>query len=210
MLVLGIETTCDETAASVVRVAPDGRGAILSNVVRSQIEEHAPYGGVVPEIAARAHVEIARPGDRSGAARGGHRPQAELDAIAAAGGPGLVGGVHRRADHGQGDGRWLLGKPLDRGQPPRRLMRLTARLTDDVRLPLPAAAGLRRPHPASCRDAASATTPALGPRRSTTRIGEAFDKVAKTPRPRLSRRSRGRTRGARTGDAARVSPSPAR
>ena len=57
MLVLGIETTCDETAAAVVQRHDDGRGEILSNIVLSQIDEHAPYGGVVPEIAARAHVE---------------------------------------------------------------------------------------------------------------------------------------------------------
>src|SRR5215469_11882334 len=57
MLVLGIETTCDETAAAVVERGTDGRGRILSNVVLSQIDEHAAFGGVVPEIAARAHVE---------------------------------------------------------------------------------------------------------------------------------------------------------
>src|SRR5690606_28095688 len=57
MLVLGIETTCDETAAAVVERADDGRGAILSNIVLSQIDQHAAFGGVVPEIAARAHVE---------------------------------------------------------------------------------------------------------------------------------------------------------
>src|SRR6185437_8581940 len=51
MLVLGIETTCDETAAAVVERLDDGSARILSNIVRSQIEEHAPYGGVVPEIA---------------------------------------------------------------------------------------------------------------------------------------------------------------
>ena len=54
---LGIETSCDETAASVVREKIDGPGEILSNVVSSQIEEHKDFGGVVPEIAARAHVE---------------------------------------------------------------------------------------------------------------------------------------------------------
>ena len=54
---LGIETSCDETAASVVRENSDGTGEILSNVVSSQIEEHKEFGGVVPEIAARAHVE---------------------------------------------------------------------------------------------------------------------------------------------------------
>ncbi len=56
MLVLGIESSCDETAAAVLRLHPDGRAAILSNVVYSQIAEHAAFGGVVPEIAARAHV----------------------------------------------------------------------------------------------------------------------------------------------------------
>ena len=58
MLVLGIETTCDETAAAVIERAPDGVGRILSNIVRSQVEEHARFGGVVPEIAARAHVDL--------------------------------------------------------------------------------------------------------------------------------------------------------
>ena len=57
LIFLGIETSCDETAASVVREKADGTGEILSNVVSSQIEEHKEYGGVVPEIAARAHVE---------------------------------------------------------------------------------------------------------------------------------------------------------
>ena len=54
---LGIETSCDETAASVVREKDDGTGEILSNVVSSQIEEHKEFGGVVPELAARSHVE---------------------------------------------------------------------------------------------------------------------------------------------------------
>src|SRR5712675_2505775 len=57
-LVLGIETTCDETAAAVVERQSDGTGRILSNIVRSQTEEHAAFGGVVPEIAARAHVDV--------------------------------------------------------------------------------------------------------------------------------------------------------
>ena len=58
MLVLGIETTCDETAAAVVERQSDGSGKILSNIVRSQTDEHARFGGVVPEIAARAHVDL--------------------------------------------------------------------------------------------------------------------------------------------------------
>ena len=92
MLVLGIETTCDETAAAVVRQSEDGRGEILSNIVLSQTDEHAPYGGVVPEIAARAHVEILD----SIVARAMIEANASfsmLDGVAAAAGPGLIGGV---------------------------------------------------------------------------------------------------------------------
>jgi N6-L-threonylcarbamoyladenine synthase len=92
LTLLGIETSCDETAAAVVRGRPGVAGQILSNVVLSQIEEHAPYGGVVPEIAARAHVEhldgiIARAMAEAG------RSFAKLDGIAATAGPGLIGGV---------------------------------------------------------------------------------------------------------------------
>jgi len=92
MRVLGIETTCDETAAAVVSLGYDGRGEILSNEVLSQIAEHAAYGGVVPEIAARAHVEVidrlvARALSAAGVTLN------EIDGIAAAAGPGLIGGV---------------------------------------------------------------------------------------------------------------------
>jgi len=92
MVVLGIETTCDETAAAVVHRPDEGPGKILSNVVLSQVNEHAAFGGVVPEIAARAHVEaldriIARAMLDAG------KSYAELDAVAAAAGPGLIGGV---------------------------------------------------------------------------------------------------------------------
>ncbi len=132
MLVLGIETTCDETAASVVRVGPDGRGAILSNVVRSQIEEHAPYGGVVPEIAARAHVEII---DRvtAQALRDAGIAAGDLDAIAAAGGPGLVGGVLVGLTTAKAMAL-VLGKPLVAVNH-LEAHALTARLTDDVAFP---------------------------------------------------------------------------
>jgi N6-L-threonylcarbamoyladenine synthase len=92
MIVLGIETTCDETAAAVVERADDGRGKILSNVVLSQVEEHAAFGGVVPEIAARAHVEAL---DRiiAQAMKEAGRDYGELDGVAVAAGPGLIGGV---------------------------------------------------------------------------------------------------------------------
>ena len=92
MRVLGIETTCDETAASVVSCDDEGRGTILSNEVLSQIAQYAAYGGVVPEIAARAHVESL---DRL-VARALNRAECgldDVDAIAAAAGPGLIGGL---------------------------------------------------------------------------------------------------------------------
>jgi len=92
MIVLGIETTCDETAAALVERFEDGRGRILSNVVLSQVSEHAAFGGVVPEIAARAHVEtidliIGK------AMRQADQTYASIDGVAAAAGPGLIGGV---------------------------------------------------------------------------------------------------------------------
>ena len=92
MRILGIETTCDETAAAVVGIGFDGRGEILSNEVLSQIAEHARYGGVVPEIAARAHVEVI---DRlvARALKNANCSVKDVDGIAVAAGPGLIGGV---------------------------------------------------------------------------------------------------------------------
>ncbi len=88
MQVLGIETSCDETAAAVVTA----ERRVLSDLVLSQLDEHRPYGGVVPEIAARAHVEhldglIARAMAEAGLGF------ADLDGVAATAGPGLIGGV---------------------------------------------------------------------------------------------------------------------
>src|ERR1700746_1601522 len=92
MNILGIETTCDETAAAVVSRSDAARARILSNIVLSQISEHAEFGGVVPEIAARAHVEAL---DRiiAKAMAEAQMSFAALDGIAAAAGPGLIGGV---------------------------------------------------------------------------------------------------------------------
>jgi N6-L-threonylcarbamoyladenine synthase len=92
MMILGIETTCDETGAAVVEWTEDAKGRILSNIVLSQIGEHAAFGGVVPEIAARAHVEAL---DRIIAKAMGEADVTfrKLDGIAAAAGPGLIGGV---------------------------------------------------------------------------------------------------------------------
>ena len=90
--VLGIETSCDETAAAVVRRTEDGTGEILANTVRAQWQEHSQYGGVVPEIAARAHVEclddiIGLTMTEAGIAFG------DVDAVAVTAGPGLIGGL---------------------------------------------------------------------------------------------------------------------
>lgn len=87
-LILGIETSCDETAAAVVG---DGRD-VLSNVVSSQIDIHARYGGVVPEIASRAHVEIITPVIAQSMVEAGVEPD-DLTAIACTVGPGLVGSL---------------------------------------------------------------------------------------------------------------------
>ena len=92
LTVLGIETSCDETAAAIVRGFPPGPGEILSNVMFSQIAAHQPYGGVVPEIAARAHVELLD-GIISQALSEAGLTLGDVDAVAATAGPGLIGGV---------------------------------------------------------------------------------------------------------------------
>ncbi len=91
LTVLGIETSCDETAAAVVRLE-DGRVTEVASVIASQIADHAPYGGVVPEIAARAHVELIDDIVAQAMAKAGLTYD-DLDGVAATAGPGLVGGV---------------------------------------------------------------------------------------------------------------------
>lgn len=88
MIVLGIETSCDETAAAVV----DGEGRILSNKVLSQLDAHEIYGGVVPEIAAREHLEHIDALVKAAMSEAGI-DFADLDGVAATAGPGLIGGV---------------------------------------------------------------------------------------------------------------------
>ena len=92
LLVLGVETSCDETAASVVRLSPGGAVDILSSIVGSQYDHHRPYGGVVPEIAARAHVETIDAVIEAALAEA-KLSYDGLDAVAATAGPGLIGGV---------------------------------------------------------------------------------------------------------------------
>lgn len=87
-LVLGIESSCDETAAALVT----GERVILAQAIAGQEAAHAPYGGVVPEIAARAHAEKLAPLIEQVLAESG-KTLADCDAIAATAGPGLIGGV---------------------------------------------------------------------------------------------------------------------
>jgi len=130
--ILGIETSCDETAASIVVRDQLGNGTISSNVVRSQLDEHAAFGGVVPELAARAHITyldhiIAQ------ACREAGVQLDEVDAIAATAGPGLIGGVLVGLTTAKAIAA-ALGKPLIavnhlEGHA------LTARLTNGVQFP---------------------------------------------------------------------------
>jgi len=110
LTILGLESSCDETAASVLRRHADGSVELLSNIVASQDEEHSPFGGVVPEIAARAHMRkiesiVAKSMSVSGL------PWEDIDGIAATAGPGLIGGVITGLMGAKGLAM-ALGKPL--------------------------------------------------------------------------------------------------
>jgi N6-L-threonylcarbamoyladenine synthase len=109
MIVLGIETSCDETAAAVVEATPLGP-RILANMIQAQLAEHAPYGGVVPEIAARAHLDyldaiVVRALAEAGVTL------AAIDGVAASAGPGLVGGLIVGTMTAKGLA-WAAGKPF--------------------------------------------------------------------------------------------------
>ncbi|MEO5365799.1 MAG: tRNA (adenosine(37)-N6)-threonylcarbamoyltransferase complex transferase subunit TsaD [Magnetococcus sp. WYHC-3] len=92
MRVLGIESSCDETAAAVLEGCPGGPFRLLSNCVASQNEVHAAYGGVVPELASRAHIRQILPVIRSALTQADCSLE-QLDAVAVTAGPGLVGGL---------------------------------------------------------------------------------------------------------------------
>ena len=175
LTVLGIETSCDETAAAVVRRGADGRVEVLSSIIATQVAEHAPYGGVVPEIAARSHVEsidgiVARALTESGVDWSG------LSGIAATAGPGLVGGVMVGLSFGK-------AAALARDLPLIAVNHLeghalSARLADDIPYPfllLLVSGGhcqlLEVAGVGACRRLGSTIDDAAG---------EAFDKIAKT------------------------------
>ena len=93
MIVLGIETSCDESAAAVVAIADKlGYRGTLLNLVHSQLTEHKPYGGIVPEIAARAHLDHLDPLISCAVFCEAGFVLDEVDGVAAATGPGLIGG----------------------------------------------------------------------------------------------------------------------
>jgi N6-L-threonylcarbamoyladenine synthase len=128
--ILGIETSCDETAVAVVE---DGaRPIIRANLVQSQIAEHAPYGGVVPEIAARAHLDHLDRLIRAALDEAGLGID-DLDGIAAAAGPGLIGGLIVGTMAAKGLA-WAAGKPFVAVNH-LEAHALTARLTDGVAFP---------------------------------------------------------------------------
>ena len=88
-LILGIESSCDETAASLITENEEGMPIVLSNIISSQIDIHKEFGGVVPELAARSHIEkidwiVKKAIDESG------RSIEEIDAVASTAGPGLI------------------------------------------------------------------------------------------------------------------------
>jgi len=131
MNILGIETSCDETAVAVVSVAA-GRPEIRANLVQSQLAEHAPYGGVVPEIAARAHLDHLQSLIREALAAAG-LGFGDLDGVAAAAGPGLIGGLIVGTMAAKGIA-WAAGKPFVAVNH-LEAHALTARLTDALEFP---------------------------------------------------------------------------
>jgi N6-L-threonylcarbamoyladenine synthase len=131
MIVLGIETSCDETAAAIVAATPRGP-RILSHQLRAQFAEHAPFGGVVPEIAARAHLDhLDTAIDRTLAEA--DVTLSEIDGVAAAAGPGLIGGLIVGTMMAKGIA-WGAGKPFIAANHLEGHA-LTARLTHGVDFP---------------------------------------------------------------------------
>jgi N6-L-threonylcarbamoyladenine synthase len=104
-LILGLETSCDETGIGVVR-----GHQVLANVIASQVDEHARFGGVVPEVAARAHVEAIRPLTHRALRDAGVHPL-DLDAVAATRGPGLAGALMVGFSYGKALA-WALDTPF--------------------------------------------------------------------------------------------------
>jgi len=132
MIVLGLESSCDDTAAAIVSHTPGQRAKVLSSVVDSQTDLHAAFGGVVPEIAARAHAEKLDLCVEEALSKAS-LTLADIDAIAVTAGPGLIGGVLSGVMCAKGLSA-ATGKPLY-GVNHLAGHALTPRLTDDVAYP---------------------------------------------------------------------------
>src|SRR5256886_12698418 len=171
MIVLGIESSCDETAAAVLT---DGR-RILSNVVASQDALHAPYGGVVPELASRRHLEVIVPVVETALADAGVG-LSDLDGIAVTRGPGLVGSLLVGGSLAKSLA-YVHGKPLV-GVNPLEGQIYAAFLTDDPPLHPFLALVVSGGHTALYHARAPLAYALLGQTRDDA-AGEAFDKVAK-------------------------------
>ncbi len=156
LTILGLESSCDDTAAAVVR-RTKGRGEILSNVVLGQDGLHAAFGGIVPEIAARAHAEKIDLAVEAALDAAGLTLQ-ELDAIAVTAGPGLIGGVLAGVMCAKGLSA-ATGLPLVGREPPRRA-RADAPADGRTGLSLSDVAGVGRPLPLPARRGARRLRPA--------------------------------------------------
>ncbi|MGJ8556246.1 MAG: tRNA (adenosine(37)-N6)-threonylcarbamoyltransferase complex transferase subunit TsaD, partial [Sulfitobacter geojensis] len=132
LTVLGLESSCDDTAAAVVHLPADGRASVLSSVVDGQVDLHAAFGGVVPEIAARAHAEKLDYCVEQALTQA-NTTLSDIDMIAVTAGPGLIGGVVSGVMCAKGlslaSGKPLFGVNHLAGHA------LTPRLTDDVPYP---------------------------------------------------------------------------
>jgi len=176
MRILGLESSCDETAAAIV----DDAGRVFADVVRSQIESHAPFGGVVPEIAARDHIRAVSPVVRE-ALDQAKMMLAEVDAIAVTHRPGLVGALLVGVQAAKGLA-WAADKPLvGVDHLVGHLMSVFLQREDDL-VPTPSypfvALLVSGGHTALYRCDSETEIRELGATRDDA-VGEAYDKVAK-------------------------------
>ena len=195
-LILGLESSCDDTAAALVT----SDRQILAQAVVGQNEAHRPFGGVVPEIAARAHVEILPGLIRRVLAEAG-KSIADVDAIAATAGPGLIGGVMVALLAGKGLALGD-GQAADRGQSSRRPCAEPASRRSGPRLSLSPAARVGRPLPAARSARGRRISPACDDHRRCR--GRGVRQGRQAARPCLSGRAGDRGAGRRGGSQRRA------
>ncbi len=188
-MILGIETSCDETAAALV--TPEGE--IRSNVVSSQAELHARYGGVVPEVASRRHLELVSPVIAEALSAGGATRSTTSRLVAVTQGPGLVGALLVGPERGEGA---RMGTPpaARARRPPAGSRRVALSRAGPRRAAVPLPACERRPHAAPRRRGSRGLPRARHLDRRRGRRGVRQGRAA--ARPRLPRRRRDRPAGA--------------